>query len=114
MQELLNKYKKPLIFVLVILILIFISILTFPKIISHNKKEIKKLDERNKEIVDEQKKLKEDILKFKEEQEKLDYKLENIKEKTTIIKEYYGEKNKVINSYNQEQLDSFFRNRYKY
>lgn len=39
-------------------------------------------------------------------------KIKNIKEKTTIVKEYYYEKNKVIGNYDIRQLDSFFSSRY--
>jgi hypothetical protein len=44
----------------------------------------------------------------------LDYKLSNIKEKTTVIKEYYHEISKQTQSYNTTQVDSFLRNRFNY
>jgi len=51
------------------------------------------------------------------EQKKLievEEKINSIKEKTTIIKEYYYEKGQIVNKFNTRQLDSFFSNRYGY
>jgi vacuolar-type H+-ATPase subunit I/STV1 len=51
------------------------------------------------------------------EQEKikeLDYQIDHVKEKTTIIKEYYHEQSKAADSYTPTQLDSFFSKRYGY
>ncbi len=51
------------------------------------------------------------------EQEKikeLDYQIDHVKEKTTIIKEYYHEQSKAADSYTPTQLDSFFAKRYGY
>jgi vacuolar-type H+-ATPase subunit I/STV1 len=44
----------------------------------------------------------------------IDYQIDNIKEKTTIIKEYYHEQGKAVNNFTPNQLDSFFANRYGY
>ena len=44
----------------------------------------------------------------------LDYQIDHIKEKTTIIKEYYHEQSKATDSYTPTQLDSFFAKRYGY
>lgn len=44
----------------------------------------------------------------------VDNKIGNIKEKTTIIKEYYTEKNQGVAKYTPTQLDSFFKDRYNY
>jgi hypothetical protein len=44
----------------------------------------------------------------------VDNKIGNIKEKTTIIKEYYRDKKQETSKYTPTQLDSFFRDRYKY
>jgi peptidoglycan hydrolase CwlO-like protein len=40
--------------------------------------------------------------------------MDNIKEKTTIVREYYHEINKQVEKYNPTQIDSFFKARYKY
>jgi len=44
----------------------------------------------------------------------VDYRINNIKEKTTIIKEYYKEKKQETAKFTPTQLDSFFKDRYKY
>lgn len=44
----------------------------------------------------------------------LDFRLKNIKEKTTIIKEYYHEQSQAADKYTPTQVDSFFKSRYQY
>jgi len=44
----------------------------------------------------------------------LDYQIDHVKEKTTIIKEYYHEQSKAADNYTPTQLDSFFTKRYGY
>lgn len=46
--------------------------------------------------------------------DQLDFQIENVKEKTTIIKEYYHEQSKAVDNYTSTQLDSFFAKRYGY
>lgn len=46
--------------------------------------------------------------------EELDWKINNIGEKKVVIREYYHEKTKQPESYTQKQVDSFFKDRYKY
>lgn len=46
--------------------------------------------------------------------DQLDFQIENVKEKTTIIKEYYHEQSKAADNYTPTQLDSFFAKRYGY
>ena len=44
----------------------------------------------------------------------VDNKINDVKEKTIIIKEYYKEKTKEVNKFTPNQLDSFFKQRYNY
>lgn len=44
----------------------------------------------------------------------LDYKLDNIKTTKTVIKKYYDGKSTRVKGYNSSEVDSFFRDRYKY
>ena len=44
----------------------------------------------------------------------LDYKLSNIKEVRTVVKEYYHDASGKVRRYNKNEVDSFFRNRYNY
>jgi len=46
--------------------------------------------------------------------QEVDTRINNIKEKTTIIKEYYKEKKQETAAYTPSQLDSFFKDRYSY
>lgn len=46
--------------------------------------------------------------------DQLDFQIDNVKEKTTIIKEYYHEQSKAADNYTPTQLDSFFSKRYGY
>ena len=44
--------------------------------------------------------------------EEIDFQIDHVKEKTTIIKEYYHEQGKAVNNFTSTQLDSFFAKRY--
>ena len=44
----------------------------------------------------------------------IDSNIKNVKEKTTIIREHYHDTIKLVNNYNYDQLDSFFKARYNY
>lgn len=75
-------------------------------------KQIDSLNAIAKKLIEKQKYY--DSLKSIDEKKILEVenKIKNIKEKTTIVKEYYYEKNKVIGNYDIRQLDSFFSSRY--
>ena len=51
---------------------------------------------------------------LQQEIENLDFRLGSIKGKTTIIKEIYKQKSDKVQSFTPTQVDSFFRDRYKY
>jgi cell division protein FtsB len=101
---------------IVIIILYFaIQLLTTKREISSNFKA--QLDSLQKVTVALQKQQKsyDSTISLEEEKIKeLDYQLDHIKEKTTIIKEYYHEQSKAADSYTPTQLDSFFAKRYGY
>jgi len=44
----------------------------------------------------------------------IDHQIDNVKEKTTIIKEYYHEQSQAVNNFTPTELDSFFSKRYGY
>jgi vacuolar-type H+-ATPase subunit I/STV1 len=100
----------------VIIVLYFaIQLLTTNREISINFKA--QLDSLQKVTVTLQKQQKSYDSTLSIEQEKikeLDYQIDNVKEKTTIIKEYYHEQSKAADSYTPTQLDSFFAKRYGY
>lgn len=99
----------------IIILYLSIQLFTTKREISSNFKA--QLDSLQKVTVALQKQQKSyDSIISSEEQKikELDYQLDNIKEKTTIIKEYYHEQSKAADSYTPTQLDSFFAKRYGY
>lgn len=68
----------------------------------------------NTEIEAKQLKIDSSIQVFETEVRLLDLQVDNIKEKTTIIREIYREKNAAASNYNTTQIDSFFKARYNY
>ena len=44
----------------------------------------------------------------------IDHKIDNVKEKEIIVKEYYHTQTEKTKKYNPTQLDSFFKDRYNY
>jgi hypothetical protein len=101
--------------VVIVILYFLIQLLTIKKEISVNFKA--QLDSLQKVTVTLQKQQKSyDSVIYSEEQKikELDYQIDNIKEKTTIIKEYYHEQSKAADSYTPTQLDSFFSKRYGY
>jgi len=101
--------------VVIVILYFLIQLLTIKREISVDFKN--KLDSLQKVTVTLQKQQKSyDSMISSEEQKikELDYQIDNIKEKTTVIKEYYHEQSKAADSYTPTQLDSFFSKRYGY
>jgi hypothetical protein len=101
--------------VVIVILYFLIQLITIKREISVDFKN--QLDSLQKVTVTLQKQQKSyDSVISSEEQKikELDYQIDNIKEKTTIIKEYYHEQSKAADSYTPTQLDSFFSKRYGY
>jgi hypothetical protein len=101
--------------VVIVILYLLIQLLTTKREISSDFKA--QLDSLQKVTVALQKQQKSYDSTISIEQEKikeLDYQIDHIKEKTTIIKEYYHEQSKAADSYTPTQLDSFFAKRYGY
>lgn len=101
--------------VVIVILYFLIQLLTIKREISVDFKA--QLDSLQKVTVTLQKQQKSyDSIISSEEQKikELDYQIDNVKEKTTIIKEYYHEQSKAADSYTPTQLDSFFAKRYGY
>jgi len=104
-------------YIAVVIVILYLSIqlLTTKREISSDFKA--QLDSLQKVTVALQKQQKSyDSVIYSEEEKikELDYQIDNVKEKTTIIKEYYHEQSKAADSYTPTQLDSFFSKRYGY
>jgi hypothetical protein len=68
----------------------------------------------NKQLIEHQKQIDSTIHVYEAEVHKVDFEINNIKEKTTIIKEYYHDVNQQVEHYDATQVDSFFKARYNY
>jgi len=100
----------------VIIVLYFaIQLLTTNREISINfKAQLDSLQKVTVTLKKQQKTYDSTLLIEQEKIKELDYQIDNAKEKTTIIKEYYHEQSKAADSYTPTQLDSFFAKRYGY
>ena len=100
----------------VIIVLYFaIQLLTTNREISINfKAQLDSLQKVTITLQKQQKSYDSTLLIEQEKIKELDYQIDNAKEKTTIIKEYYHEQSKAADSYTPTQLDSFFAKRYGY
>ena len=68
----------------------------------------------NKQLIEHQKQIDSAILVYETKVKQVDYQIDNIKEKTTIIKEYFHEISQQVDHYDATQVDSFFKARYLY
>ena len=117
MLELLNKYKKQIAYVIVGLFLLYgiIWVTTRkPQIPADIKATIDSLTNVNKQLIEHQKQIDSTIHIYEAEVHKVDFEINNIKEKTTIIKEYYHDVSQQVEHYDATQVDSFFKSRYNY
>ena len=117
MLELLNKYKKQIAYVIVGLFVLYgiIWLATRkPQMPADIKATIDSLTNVNKQLIEHQKQIDSTIHVYETEVKQVDDKIDNIKEKTTIIKEYYHEVSQQVEHYDATQVDSFFKARYNY
>ena len=117
MLELLNKYKKQIAYVIVGLFLLYgiIWVTTRkPQMPAEYKAAIDSLNKANAILAAEQKKLDSTITTYETKVDEVDIQIDNIKEKTTIVKEYHHEVIQQVNHYDATQVDSFFKSRYNY
>ena len=68
----------------------------------------------NATLVEHQKQIDSTIKVYETEVKQVDDQIDNVKEKTTIIREYYHEQSQAASSYTPTQVDSFFKTRYGY
>jgi hypothetical protein len=78
------------------------------------KAKIDSLSQLDKQFAIQQRRLDSSIHVDEEHVQNLDTKIGNIKEKITIVREYYHEVSQVANKYTPTQIDSFFKARYQY
>ena len=68
----------------------------------------------NKQLIEHQQQIDSTINAYEAEVDQIDFQVNNIKEKTTIIREYYHEVGQQAEQYTPTQVDSFFKARYGY
>lgn len=68
----------------------------------------------NKQLIEHQQQIDSTINAYEEEVDQIDFQVDNIKEKTTIVREYYHEVGQQAAQYTPTQVDSFFKTRYNY
>ena len=68
----------------------------------------------NKQLIEHQKQIDSTIKVYEAEVDQIDFQVDNIKEKTTIVREYYHEVGQQAAQYPPTQVDSFFKARYGY
>lgn len=115
-----NKWKIITLSAVALAILIlfsFISIFTKKEKMREQeyiKAQIDSINKVNLELKAQQDSLAVSSKKFEDVIIQLDWKLQNVGENKTIIKEYYHEKKEKTKKYTPGQLDKFFKQRYKY
>jgi hypothetical protein len=85
-----------------------------PQMPADIKATIDSLTNVNKQLIEHQKQIDSTIHVYETEVKQVDYQIDNIKEKTTIIKEYYHEISQQVDNYTPTELDLFFKSRYNY
>ena len=116
LQILKTNYKKIIYIIIGVLILYGIIWISTRKsqMPADIKAKIDSLTNVNKTLIEHQKQIDSAILVYETEVKQVDYQIDNIKEKTTIIKEYYHEVSQQVDHYTPTELDSFFKARYNY
>lgn len=111
-----KNYKVILITIGSFIALYFIILLATrkPQIPAEYKAAIDSLTKANAILAAEQKKLDSTITTYETKVDEVDIQIDNIKEKTTIVKEYHHEVIQQVNHYDATQVDSFFKARYNY
>jgi len=117
MQELLSKYLKPVLYIIGGFVLLYALIWVFtrkPQMPAEYKAAIDSLTKANAALAAQQKQLDSTINVYESEVKQIDFQIDNIKEKTTVVKEYHHEVIQQVNHYDATQVDSFFKARYNY
>jgi len=112
-----KKNYKIIIYAIIFLFLLYGIILIAtrkPQMPANIKATIDSLNNANKALIEHQKQIDSTIHIYETEVKQVDYQIDNIKEKTTIIKEYYHEVSQQVDHYTPTELDSFFKSRYNY
>jgi len=111
-----NHYRD-IILIFLGLLLVYLLIRTFtpaPDKSDLLKYKLEQLDKKIDETKKQQLKLDSNIVRYKKDIEKIDKTIEYIRNQKTTINNYYTIKEKEINGYSYQQIDSSFKKRYGY
>lgn len=98
-----------------VLLYFFIQLVTpKPGMPADIKATIDSLTNVNKQLIEHQKQIDSTIAVYEDEVNQIDDQVDHIKEKTTIVREYYHEVGQQAGKYTPTQVDSFFKARYNY
>jgi hypothetical protein len=117
MLELLNKYKKQIIYIVIGLVLLYgvIWLATCePKTPIEIKASLDSLTAANKKLLESQQYMNNAISNYELKLNTLDSQIANIENKTVIINRYYNNIGQQVDKYTPTQIDSFFKKRYNY
>lgn len=111
------KHYRDIILIFLGLLLVYLLIRTFtpaPDKSDLLKYKLEQLDKKIDETKKQQLKLDSNIVRYKKDIEKIDKTIEYIRNQKTTINNYYTIKEKEINGYSYQQIDSSFKKRYGY
>ena len=117
MQASENNFTKKALYFAGGIILVYLMIYFFtpkPPMPIDYKASIDSLIQSNNALLSHQNKIDSIIIIYSAKVDSVDNKIDNVKEKTIIIKKYYHEISKKIDTFHSTQVDSFFKQRYKY
>lgn len=109
-----KNYTNIIIFILIVSFAIYLWRTEKPQMPAEYKQALDSLTKANTALQAKQDKVDSVIKSYEDEIIVLNSKVDNIKERTTIVREYYHEVSKEAQSYNTTQVDSFLRNRFNY
>ena len=113
----LSKYIKPTLYIIGGFVLLYGITWIFtrkPQMPAEYKAAIDSLTKANAVLAEHQAKLDSTINAYEAEVKEVDLEIHNIKEKTTVVKEFHHEIIQQVDHYNATQVDSFFKTRYSY
>jgi hypothetical protein len=96
------------------IVCVIVLLTSIPRNDADLKNKLKDLEEQSKQLEQKQSSYDSVISGQKELIANLDYAIHNVKEKTTLIREYYIKEQEKVDTFTHNQIDSFFKSRYKY
>jgi hypothetical protein len=117
MLELLNKYKKQIIYLIIGLFLLYgiIWLATRkPQMPADLKSSIDSLTLMNKKLIESQQHMDSTIMAYEFKLNTIDSQINNIENKTVIVNRYYNNLGQQVDKYTPSEIDSFFKKRYNY